>query len=211
MRNRHLGLYAHAALMSLVVFTQRSHARIIYMPANVTLNGNGDITLPLGGETAQFIISEITGSGSCGVIGVEYYSTVAVKPATGDGVAAIDGDAAVLSFGTQIGPSQNFYQAQALMADERMSSGPPPCTPKNYSGYWCNRDQDRLDPCFSIDGYLGLEFEFRGNTYYGWAHFVVAPMASQHPDFAVQLKGYAYETSPGQPIDAGQTSDGPER
>jgi hypothetical protein len=196
MKHRHLGLYTIAALVSLLVLTQPSAARIIYVPTNVTLNGNGAIALPLSGETAQFIIQEIAGSGSCGSVGEEHYATVTVTPTVGNSVVANEGDAAALSFGNQIGPG-SFYGAQALMAQDLTVFGPPPCPRHGSSGgLW--RD---------ADAYLGLEVKFRGRIYYAWAH-VVTGLDNNQTVFSVQLEGYAYETIPGQPINAGQTSDG---
>jgi hypothetical protein len=204
--HRHPRQYALATLVSLLVLTPLSDAEIVYTPANVTLSGNGYIIIPQNGGTREFAIQEITGSGDCGVVGVEFHSLVTVTPTAGNGVVAIDEEASTLRPGTPIGPDQNFYGAQTPMADEYMSSGPPPCGP-SYGGYWCNEDSGRLRPCFAIDAYLGLEAESKGNTYYGWAHFVFTPTSSPHPNFEVQLTGYAYETVPGQPINAGQTSD----
>jgi hypothetical protein len=45
-----------------------------------------------------------------------------------------------------------------------------------------------------------------GETYYGWALLSVsATTKGTNPQAVVTLKGYAYETSPGVPINAGQT------
>jgi hypothetical protein len=199
---------AIATILAVGLLAWPAEAKIIYTPANVMISGNGSITLPQNGRTGEFTIQEVAGSGNCGVVGVEYAATVTVTPTTGNGVVSINGDASTLSVGSLIGPGQNFYGAQALMADERKSSGPPPCTPYSYAGYWCNEDQGRARPCYPVDAYLGLEVEFEDNTYYGWAHLVITPDNTHGLKFSVQLKGYAYETIPGQPINAGQTSDG---
>jgi hypothetical protein len=196
-----LSMYVLASLMSAVVLTQSSAARIIYTPANVTLNGNGTITIPQNGGAAEFTIQEVDRSGRCGGVEGYYDAKVTVTPATGNGVVAYEEDAAALSMGAQIGPGSNFYEAQALMANEQIDNGPPPCYEHLYSGYWC--DGNNSSPCSSVDAYLGLEVEFKGNTYYGWAHVIMSPT---HFAFSVQLKGYAYETTPGQPINAGQTA-----
>lgn len=48
--------------------------------------------------------------------------------------------------------------------------------------------------------YLGLAFQINGETYYGWALLEIDISAG-----GAKLKGYAYETVAGMPIDAGQT------
>jgi hypothetical protein len=204
MRNRHLGLYALATLMSLVVITQSSHARIIYTPTNVTLSGNGFITLPVSGEVAQFTIQEIVRSEKCSV-GEYVEATVNVAPqAAGNGVVGNDEGAGALSLDAPIGPSQNFNQAESLMA--RWDDGTEGGCGSTYTGYWC--DGNNGSPCSDVDAYLGLKVEFKGSTYYGWAHVAMTPGMFGHSiAFSVQLKGYAYETIPGQPIMAGQTAE----
>ena len=56
----------------------------------------------------------------------------------------------------------------------------------------------------SLEGYLGLMFQINGQTHYGWALLKVKIKKPKEEVF-VTLLGYAYETVPGMPIDAGQT------
>ncbi len=61
-------------------------------------------------------------------------------------------------------------------------------------GNWCN----------VTDRYLGLEFDFGGNTYYGWARLDVSFNGSSWT-----IKDYAYESTSGMAIIAGETSSVP--
>ncbi len=51
--------------------------------------------------------------------------------------------------------------------------------------------------------YLGLKFQFSGETHYGWARVSVKRQANH---FTALLTGYAYETTPNTAIVAGETS-----
>jgi len=186
----------------------RSEAAIVYTPENVTISGDGIITLPKNGPV-QFTIQAAHDTGSCGLLGRYSAASVLVTSTTGDGVVAGSGVgyAAALSNGDPIGPGQSFAEGQAFMAEAHVNS--ITCGENNFNGYWCNGENLRhnTEPCHTVDGYLGLELEFEGSTHYGWAHIVVTPV--QNPEeFTVHLTGYAYETVPGMPISAGQTSDG---
>jgi hypothetical protein len=203
-----LSMYVLAASVSLVALTQPSHARIIYTPANVTLSGNGTITIPQNGGAAEFTIQEATKTGQC-FDGEYSQATVNVTPVVGEnGVVGNDEGAATLSLDAPIGPSQSFDQTESLMSYEYDGFTRGRCGAV-YAGYWCDGSGENGGPCYSIDAYLGLEVEFKGRTYYGWAHVLMSPENGRNGVvFSVQLKGYAYETNPGQSINAGQTSDG---
>jgi hypothetical protein len=66
-------------------------------------------------------------------------------------------------------------------------------------GYGCFRQK-------GLEGYLGLMFQIEGETYYGWALLsMIVTAKGAKPKVVVTLKGYAYQTTPGVPIDAVQT------
>jgi len=208
--HRRLHRFAMATILAvgLLALPWPAQAKVVYVPANVTVSGNGTITLPVNGGTVAFDIQAVAKSTTCENFQVSEAS-VTVAPNTvdaGTGVAAVGEDASALSAGTLIDSSQNFYQAQALMASELIENEPPPCDTSHYDGYWCDDDLGHL--CTSVDRYLGLEFEFKGGTHYGWAHMIIIPDAHSVM-FVVQLEGFAYETVPGQGIKAGQKSDDP--
>ncbi|MEZ4801811.1 MAG: T9SS type A sorting domain-containing protein [Gelidibacter sp.] len=54
--------------------------------------------------------------------------------------------------------------------------------------------------CDGMDGYVGLHFKIGANTHYGWVRIQVAANASN-----VIIKDFAYNSVPGDPINAGQT------
>lgn len=54
--------------------------------------------------------------------------------------------------------------------------------------------------CDGLDGYVGLHFDVAGNTHYGWIRIQVAADAS-----SIIIKDYAFNATPGGPIEVGQT------
>ena len=54
--------------------------------------------------------------------------------------------------------------------------------------------------CDGMDGYIGIHLVVGADTYYGWARIQVAPDAS-----SITIKDYAYNSTPGEAIEAGQT------
>jgi len=54
---------------------------------------------------------------------------------------------------------------------------------------------------------LGLRFHLSDGPHFGWARLSVEFVkGSQEPSWRAQITGYAYETAPDTPINAGQTS-----
>ncbi|MDT0559038.1 T9SS type A sorting domain-containing protein [Ichthyenterobacterium sp. W332] len=54
--------------------------------------------------------------------------------------------------------------------------------------------------CDGMDGYVGVHFDVGGNTHYGWIRIQVASSGA-----TIVIKDYAYNATPGDPIEAGQT------
>jgi hypothetical protein len=54
--------------------------------------------------------------------------------------------------------------------------------------------------------FLGLEFRINGENHFGWARLSVRSSASNCATRAI-LTGFAYETDPNRPINAGQTRE----
>jgi hypothetical protein len=92
---------------------------------------------------------------------------------------------APLTKGAAIGPGRSFVSFGTLASNFPHSSG--------VHG-----------PCANKTGYLGFEFKSHGHTYFGWAHLSVKanPTAGE----SGVISEFAYDTLPGQTIDAGQTS-----
>jgi hypothetical protein len=195
---------AIATVLAVFLFSAfPAQSKVVYVPVDVTISGNGSIAIPVNNGIVEFTIQAVAETDICGVFTKAQEAYVNVTPATGNGVVAVAEYASALNSGAEIDSTQNFYEAQALMAGESFQHGPPPCEIDHYVGYWCDGSDGR--PCSSVDDYLGLEFEFKGSTYYGWAHLTVTP-STEPVQFAVELKGFAYETIAGKGIKAGQKS-----
>jgi hypothetical protein len=113
-----------------------------------------------------------------------------VQPAAGNGVEGWMGFrpyASALKLGAGVGPLRYFPGKQ--MAS--VSVGP---AATYYVGSWVN----------SKNRYLGLRFKIKGKIHFGWARLSVQV---QNHTVVGTLTGYAYETTPGKPIKAGQTKD----
>lgn len=82
------------------------------------------------------------------------------------------------------GGSQTMVQWIRLLDDNTVSSGP-----------WAGIE----------NGYMGLEFEADGQTYYGWAR-----ITADYDDIYVVIHEWAYESTPGISIAAGATGVIPE-
>ena len=60
---------------------------------------------------------------------------------------------------------------------------------------------------YQVSGYLGLEFQIKGQTHYGWALASIAAVFNGRTgSMETKLSGFAYETIPGAAIKTGQTS-----
>src|SRR5437762_538264 len=75
------------------------------------------------------------------------------------------------------------------------------CSPKPGFGCTCVEIKNSSP---SSDGYLGLGLVKGTDTYYGWVHLSVSV---SYNSVGFTVKNYAYNSVPGQPILAGQTSD----
>jgi PEP-CTERM motif len=103
-------------------------------------------------------------------------------------VRSSGGGVARLAAGVAIGPSHSLAPQGVLAFG--VSFG-------NY-GRW-----DDQGP-----GYLGFEFSSAGRQHFGWALLnVTSPIPLNGGNFTAQLTQYAYDTTPGETILAGQTSN----
>jgi len=193
-----LSVYAGAAVVAVVsvfVLTQPSEAKIVYTHANVVLT----CTYGFHGHCVQTYHLDLNHDGVTDFT-IEYnhyfdlrgcVSTyVTALSASGNGAIRSGGDAAALMQGAPIGHGQQFLGGERTMAFEE-HSGFPFCS-ESHGGPWYN----------VTDRYLGLSFQFKGKTHYGWALLTV--QLGLGPDYA-KLAGYAYESIAGKSIIAGQT------
>lgn len=128
------------------------------------------------------------------------YDTVAESLVSGNG--AEGSPPTNLKEGFQIGPSETFYGGAGTMAwlqSCQFVTGGGNWIDEQYCGYDCYHQKGLL-------GYLGLMFQIDGETHYGWALLSVGVVPNKaKPQVLVTPYGYAYETTPGVPINAGQT------
>ena len=109
-------------------------------------------------------------------------------------VVASDGYSAALDRGVEIGPNQSFNPNRDSMAyvDSGWYLARDTCVYLHgMSGDWVNVS----------NRYLGLKFQIKGKTHYGWARLSVQ-VGFVYID--ATLTGYAYETIAGKSIIAGQ-------
>ncbi len=184
-------LAASAAGVGILALTQPSEAKIIYRPANVKIGSEGlrlfhldlnhDRTIDFTFYWSAFSSTELVGekllvspSGGGNAVEVSVHSSSTL--------------ALALNSGTTIAPS-NFrsrgYNGLMVLAIR-----------KYYSmdrGFWGG----------AKGRYLGLKFNIKGRSHYGWARLRVKVVDGYY--ITATLTGYAYETIPNKPIIAGKT------
>lgn len=174
---------AGAAGVGMLALTQSAQAKVVYTPANTTLNNIGSVPLDLNGDGVADINFLYTG--------ITYGTALFAYPVAGNGVIFGNSGAAALPPGVRIGPGATFSSPRAAIA------GRDGCHPTCASfGDWLNKK----------GAYLGIKFSIAGQTHYGWARLSVSKVGAE---FAMVLTGYAYETVANQPIITGRTR-GPE-
>jgi len=187
---RHLNRFAIAATLAvgLLALVWPAEAEIVYTPANITIGPNSSYNLDVSGDgVTDFTVATKYSDFKCGseYKGIHtYHLSVFETPASGNGAEGKGNRPANLINGDQIGPSQKFSKVKGIMAYWDV---PCPPAPVSSGGNWLNSS-----------GYLGLSFQIEGQTYYGWASLTVG-------EDTATLTGYAYENTPGTPINAGQT------
>jgi hypothetical protein len=119
--------------------------------------------------------------------------------------------------GNGIWTSNRGSWAAALPAGVRIGpNGARP--PKSVYGFLMDRSNNLYGKsCISVGNwvnaknrYLGLAFQIKGKTHYGWARLTAPAPCHTRGGTQATLTGYAYETIPGKAIITGQTegSDG---
>jgi hypothetical protein len=172
-------------LALLSVFSIASNATVIYtdvMP-DITNTGNSTQVIDLNNDlTTDF---QVTGAQSGNLsFNIMQAGVAPSNLILSDG----NGSALALSLNTLIGSgSTTWFQMnntnlQMILVNNNVGTGT-----------WAGAN----------DKYLGLEFIFNSNTYYGWARITMASTSNTYT-----LKDYAYEDNAGQSILAGQTVTG---
>lgn len=189
---------AAAAAAGLAVAPSRASASVVYTPTSITLTG-GTADIDLDGDgIADFTIVDR-------IIAVTFYSDrmLGVEGAGGAGVVESTNNkgAAVMHAGSSIGSLRRFQRVDVARAN--MASIGYTCSTQNgcvsfLKGPWKSQKNK----------YLGFKFNINGETHYGWARLNVkySYHMGGHSKIEVYISGYAYETTPGTPILAGQTT-----
>jgi hypothetical protein len=198
---QHLNRSAIATILvgvGLLAVAWPSEAKIVYTPANITIEENSSYNLDLNNDgVTDFTISTSQTTRKCGPSQSGPYDSVAETPASGNGVAG--SPPARLIEGNRIGRSKTFYGGTGTMAWVSYCDG------QTHGGD--NWISVKFGDITALAGYLGLMFQINGKTHYGWALLSVAKSGSE---VVVTLNGYAYETTPAMAIRAGQTTDADE-
>ena len=167
------------ALLVALSMTQRSEARIVYTRAHVVISINNYYDLDLNHDgVADFTIKNAGNYGR-----YRLYASVPAGNGVVGGIGSNGAQAAALIRGEQIGPGQMFVAPDVTMRE---------CIRHAI----CWGDWDNV-----TNRYLGLKFVIHGKLHYGWARLNV----QEKVFFTATLTGYAYETTAGKSINAGQT------
>jgi hypothetical protein len=180
-------LAASAAGVGVLALAQPTQASVVYTPTHQVIGANGVYNLELAGDGAvNFLIQEW-------VSGFTSNNALLCDAAIGNGVVGKAHFASALSAGASIGPNQKFV-AGGNNGEVMFSVTHTTTNGTSFvHGVWAN----------VRNRYLGLKFQFSGETHYSWARVSVKRVANH---FTAVLTGYAYETTPNTAIVAGQTS-----
>jgi hypothetical protein len=181
------------AAAAAAMFTTSAQAKVIYTPAN-SQTSFGSIPIDLNNDgVVDFTIS---------IVGGSFHSELTVvKPqVAGNAVlAAAKGGVAAGFFGVAVGPGEKFL-SNSFYSSGR---GLPMAVAGMYDGSsWFNGAFAN-----ATNRYLGMKFLINGTVHYGWARVNVTNYLKGG---ALQLTGYAYETTPQTNIVEGHIS-GPEK
>jgi hypothetical protein len=179
MKSGNLMFIAATAVLVALAMSQPSEARIVYTRAHVVISINNYYDLDLNhDEVADFTVKNAGNYGR-----YRLYASAAAGNGVVGSIGSNGAQAAALIRGEQIGPGQMFMAPDATMRE---------C----IRHCCCWGDWDNV-----TNRYLGLKFIIRGKLHYGWAQLNV----QENLFFTATLTGYAYETTAGKSIKAGQT------
>ncbi len=193
----HLNRFAIATILAgvgLLAVAWPAEGQIVYTRVNITLGPNTSYNLDLNNDgitdfTISTSLQQRPHGCPYGEVTWTFTASVDETPASGNG--AEGSPPAALSKGDQIGPDQSYYAGQGALRSYYNSYSPPCDSINHYAGDWI--------PSFH---YLGLALQINGETHYGWAKLKVKVGYAM---VSATLIGYAYESTPGMPINAGQT------
>ncbi|HVI06726.1 MAG TPA: hypothetical protein VND65_00385 [Candidatus Binatia bacterium] len=187
--DRKLAAYmaAAGAAGTALLAAPRAQAKVVYTPANVTLDGSYAIDLNHDG-TDDFTVEY------CGICFP--HSTVLFLALDVPGNATIPygkrvGEAAALRAGQAIGSHQPFNSFTSYGGVEMAVFFA--YSHSSFGGPWAGAENK----------FLGLKFTINGEVHYGWARLSVGDFGHNG---ATVITGYAYETEANKQMFAGQVS-----
>jgi hypothetical protein len=208
-------LAASAASVSLLALTLPAEGKIVYTPANVTLERYQAIPLDVNhdGKVDFFLFKNFTRTT------FQRYSILGVchkNPVSGSHSLFCTSSTFATDAQNQLRVSPGALFVQALHGGARIQDGDrfggknkpvkmgevvyPLSSNSRYkthwSGPWVNAGKGVKNR------YLGLKFKIKGRFHFGWARLTVV---TTQRSFTPTLTGYAYETIPGKGIVAGKT------
>jgi hypothetical protein len=197
--DQHLNMYAIAAVVAVVsvlALPQPSEARIVYTPTNVQV-GIRPYNLDLNHDGLTDFMLQQYHQVNRGCLGGRAERAWLTESGTQrNGVVGSGSWPAALSQGRKIEPSRSFvFYANGMALAERgfFWRGGSCIFLRELDGNWVKVS----------NRYLGVEFQIKGKTHYGWARL---SFQVGYVYINATLTGYAYETIPGKAIKAGQTN-----
>jgi|GEM_PF-6472013 hypothetical protein len=172
-------LVAYMAAAAAAMFTASAQAKVVYTPAN-SQTSFGSIPIDLNNDgVVNFTIS---------ILGGSFHSELTVvKPqVAGNAVlAAAKGGVAAGFFGVAVGRGEKFL-SHSFYSSGR---GLPMAVAGMYDGSsWFNGAFAN-----ATNRYIGMKFLINGTVHYGWAR---VNLSNYLKGGALQVTGYAYETTP---------------
>jgi hypothetical protein len=197
MKSRDSMFITAMAVLVALALTEPSEARIVYTPTHVQVDSPYNLDLNHNG-IPDFTIQQNHFHRQMCPPGPFDLDSLTVTAAQGNGEVGSNLFAyvAALDRGVTIGSNQSFISdSGATMA--MVHSG--------YAGGWehCSYYHSTAGNWVNVSHrYLGVKFQIKGNTHYGWAQLSVQV---GYVYIHATLTGYAYETTAGKSIKAGQT------
>jgi hypothetical protein len=192
---RQLNMYALAASaagVGLLALASPVEAKIIYTPAHRVIGPHHSYNVDLNHDkiTDFTIVNHVSACTDFCFFELRQY---AAGGNSAEGYAVGSGQflGSALKPGAGIGPRSPFKKGTAALVVARSNVSTSNQT--MVYGPWANVK----------DRYLGLKFQIKGKTHYGWARLNVEVSKTT---ITATLTGYAYETIPNKPILAGKTS-----
>jgi hypothetical protein len=181
-------LAASAAGVGMLALAQPAEAKVIYTKTHMVIPGAQQYYLDLNHDKITDFTIVNFWTTQCPDSCAQWLS---LKPSAGNSeIGSVTNNrgwhfARALSKGSAVGPNGHFLAGTGFMAVAFSTQG--------SVGPWRN----------VTNRYLGLKFQIKGKTHYGWARLNVT---GGFGSIVATLTGYAYETIPNKRIIAGKTN-----